>query len=107
MKWMPEKALRAADRAADEGAKRGAERVLDEAQRIVPMDVGKLHDTGAVDAQDGEASVSYDTEYAAHLHEHPEFHFQRGREGKWLERATSDAAPTVLEDMAEGARSEL
>jgi len=29
--------------------------------------------------------VSYDTPYAARLHEHPEYNFQNGRQGKYLE----------------------
>ena len=51
----------------------------------VPHDTGELQNSGKVDKGDLEASVSYNTPYAVRMHEHPEYKFQKGRKGKYLE----------------------
>jgi hypothetical protein len=62
--------------------------LLGESNKIVPLDESTLQSSGAVSVDRGSMKgvVSYDTPYAARLHEHPEYKFQRGREGKWLEK---------------------
>jgi len=65
--------------------------LLKEATKIVPLDKGTLQDSGKVSAvkkvssNEMEISVGYNTPYAARLHEHPEYKFQQGRQGKYLE----------------------
>ena len=49
-------------------------------QAEVPHDEGTLQNSGTV-----EVVVGYHTKYAARLHEHPEYRFQKGRKGKFLE----------------------
>lgn len=53
-----------------------------------PLDIGTLIESQSVvpaeTPEDG-AAVMYDTPYAAKLHEHPEYNFQGGRKGKYLE----------------------
>jgi hypothetical protein len=53
-----------------------------------PLDIGTLIESSTVipatDPEEGSAVV-YDTPYAARLHEHPEYEFQNGRKGKYLE----------------------
>lgn len=86
--WWGGKQLEAKQRnAAANALTRAAEFVLEEANRTVPFDEGTLKNTGQadVDRANLEASVSYDTPYAVRLHEHPEYNFQGGRRGKWLE----------------------
>lgn len=54
----------------------------------VPHDTGMLQASGAVAQELGEADVvlvGYNKVYAARLHEHPEYRFQKGRKGKYLE----------------------
>lgn len=55
-------------------------------QQQVPHDTGLLQNSGHVEkyAED-EAIVGYNKVYAARLHEHPEYRFQGGRKGKYLE----------------------
>lgn len=53
-------------------------------QREVPHDTGHLQNTGSVVASGNAAIVGYHTPYAARLHEHPEYRFQKGRKGKYL-----------------------
>ncbi|MCK2024061.1 hypothetical protein KZC52_14070 [Microbacterium sp. kSW2-24] len=65
------------------------ERLLALSAAEVPLDQGTLMGSGAVSTPLGgegiEAQVTYDTPYAARLHEHPEYNFQDGRKGKYLE----------------------
>lgn len=52
----------------------------------VPHDVGDLQSSGGVDPDtDHSVIVGYNKVYAARLHEHPEYRFQKGRQGKYLE----------------------
>lgn len=82
--------------------------ILDDANKHVPFEKGTLHDSGRVEevSRTGTttAVISYSTPYARRLHEHPEYNFQNGREGKWLERALDRAPREVLALMGEGWR---
>lgn len=51
----------------------------------VPHDEGELQNSGTVEEIDGDVVVGYHKKYAARLHEHPEYNFQKGRKGKYLE----------------------
>lgn len=53
----------------------------------VPHDKGDLQGSGGVDPDtDHSVIVGYNKVYAARLHEHPEYRFQKGRQGKYLEQ---------------------
>lgn len=56
-------------------------------QLEVPHDEGTLQDSGVVEIVPGTSFVvlGYNTIYAARLHEHPEYRFQKGRKGKYIE----------------------
>jgi len=70
------------------GENLAAERLLALSAAEAPFDLGTLVGSGSVEnatsPEDG-AAVTYDTPYAARLHEHPEFNFQNGRKGKYVE----------------------
>ncbi len=51
----------------------------------VPHDTGLLQSSGSVEDRRDESVVGYNKVYAARLHEHPEYRFQKGRKGKYLE----------------------
>lgn len=51
----------------------------------VPHDIGVLQTSGHAEPTLDGAIVGYNTRYAARLHEHPEYRFQKGRKGKYLE----------------------
>lgn len=78
--------------AAEEGLKEAAEGVLTEANKSVPHDEGTLERSGTAQAKGLKATISYDTPYAAYLHENPQFDFQGKGEGKWLEKTVKDSA---------------
>ena len=60
--------------------------VLRLSQFEVPHDEGTLQNSGTAESiPGGDVVVGYHTRYAARLHEHPEYRFQKGRKGKYLE----------------------
>lgn len=77
------------DQVSETAAKKARAAVGDEllrlAEREVPHDEGTLANTGTSDEQGGDHIVFFNTPYAARLHEHPEYNFQKGRKGKYLE----------------------
>lgn len=76
-----------------------AEFLLQEANKTVPHDEGHLQRSGLVSISQTEAvaHVSYDTPYARRLHEHPEYNFQKGRRGKWLESTINEQSDKVVD----------
>lgn len=59
--------------------------ILRLSEEEVPHDTGSLQNSGGVEPEKGGAIVGYNKVYAAYLHENPEFNFQGGRKGKYLE----------------------
>lgn len=54
-------------------------------QMEVPHDEGTLQNSGTVEVlPNGDVVMGYHTPYAARLHEHPEYRFQKGRKGKYI-----------------------
>lgn len=76
------------DRRIMDGENAAAERLLALSVEEVPFELGTLADSGAVEPastpEEG-AAVVYDTPYATRHHEHPEYTFQNGRKGKYVE----------------------
>ncbi len=75
--------------------------LLEEANQKVPFEEGNLARSGFVDVEPTSATVSYDTPYAARLHENPQYHFQHGRRGKWLQLALQDQAQRLEQFLAD------
>lgn len=75
--------------------------LLDESNKKVPHDEGDLQASGQtqLDPVHMSGRISYNTPYAIRLHEHPEYNFQKGREGKWLERTIKRRKTAVLQYM--------
>lgn len=99
--------MKLVDEASGQGVVRAAEAILDDAYPFVPFEDGDLRDSGiAQQNRDSggrfvaEAIVSYDTPYAVHLHEHPEYNFSGSGQGKWLEHAMQRRASKLLSDIA-------
>lgn len=59
--------------------------ILRLSQLEVPHDEGTLQNSGTVEEVNGDIVIGYHSVYAARLHEHPEYNFQKGRKGKYLE----------------------
>ena len=64
-----------------------------------------LTGSGMVDASETSATVSYDTPYAVRLHQNPQYQFNFGRRGKWLELAMDEAGDDAIVIIAETMRA--
>ena len=76
------------DRRIMDGEDLAAERLLALSAAEVPFELGILSESGSVEpatSPEEGAGVVYDTPYAKRLHEHPEYTFQNGRKGKYVE----------------------
>ena len=80
-----------------------AEFLLTETIKTTPKDEGLLIQSGKVSHDDSrvEAVVSFDTPYAIRLHEHPEYNFQNGRRGKYLERTLNEQRQNIANLIAQ------
>lgn len=109
MEWNGKVASDAARAGAVAGLFEAAEHVLEESNRTVPRNEGILQASGetSLDAVKLQASVSYDKEYAVWLHEHPQFHFQAGRRGKWLELTIQERIQTVRDIIVKSIKGAL
>ena len=107
--WKGPEVVSSVKAAALDGLLEGAEHILEEANRIVPHDEGTLMRSGETSVDSGKmaAAVSYDTPYAARLHEHPEYNFQGERQGKWLEKTLRERGADVRDYIAKKVREAL
>jgi hypothetical protein len=108
VKWLGDGVARAVREAHKKGLTDAAEHILEESNRVIPHDEGTLMRSGSVDVDEtmGEASISYDTPYAARQHEDQTLSHPNGRKAKFLESALkerSDAAVEFYKKAIEGA----
>ena len=75
------------DQKSKEAIRDIANEVLRLSSKEVPHDTGALQNSGHTAAGDNEfeRQVGYNKVYAARLHENPQYNFQKGRKGKYLE----------------------
>ena len=88
--WEDDLTLDAVEEAVLETVSRGVHEAGDTLLTLstseVPLDQSELLKSGKVDNDEPlESIIGYHTPYAHRLHEHPEYNFQRGRKGKYLE----------------------
>lgn len=97
------------ERVGNKSTRLAAEKILKRANEHVPYREGRLESSGKVTMDGGKAAISYDTVYAARLHQHPEYNFQGKGEGRWLLNAieASDVQHDVLQEMAKPYRDAL
>ena len=77
-----------------------AEDVLRRSQAEVPHDLCTLQNSGHTEHLTDHSIVAYGgnaAPYAAKLHEHPEYNFQKGRKGKYLEDPLKNNIPLYRE----------
>lgn len=76
-------------------------------QLEVPHDVGTLQNSGNVETSGRDVIVGYHEPYAARLHEHPEYRFQKGRKGKYLEDPLIRNQSTFRQHLRDGLVDDL
>lgn len=88
VKWYGEKVSGKAKDAAASGLHKAAEHVLEQANRLVPIEEGTLLRSGVASSDAGQlkAAVSYDTPYAVRQHEELSYSHDEGRQAKYLEQ---------------------
>lgn len=96
-------------RGAVKGLHLAAEHLLSLAQAVVPLQEGILQGTGATDVDDSalEASVYFDTVYAARQHEEVTWRHDPGRQAKYLEEPYVRSGRQLREIVAAAIRREL
>lgn len=74
----------------------------------VPHDEGSLQNSGTVEVMpNGDVVMGYSTPYAARLHEHPEYRFQKGRKGKYISDPLDKNAAVLGVRVQKGFNGEL
>lgn len=109
VKWYGAKAKAEAHRGAARGLYLGAEHILEEANRIVPIEEGTLLRSGVASMDEGQlrAAVSYDTPYAVRQHEEMSYEHDAGRQAKYLEQPINSERGKVTELIAREIKREL
>jgi hypothetical protein len=116
MKWYGDKAQALARKGAARGLQLGAEHVLEEANRIVPIDESTLlksghawppSQVGHVGGAGLQAAVTYDTPYAVRQHEELTWRHDAGRQAKYLEQPINTEKPAVETLIAREVKREL
>jgi hypothetical protein len=107
--WRGREIIEEKNQAVAQSLYKGISHILNEANNIAPKDEGILIQTSDVDVDPvaGKASAFYVQKYAPRLHEHPEYNFQGGRQGKWLEKATLANMDVVRDMIAKEIRERL
>lgn len=103
VKWEGDLAIAAQQKAGKRGMQDAVEHLLEESNKIVPFDESDLMKSGDVDVKVNAKTlvgyVYYDTPYAVRMHEHPEYNFQNGREGKYLQKTLVNQKSAVMQFM--------
>lgn len=109
VKWHGAKAKAEAGKGAARGLMLGAEHVLEEANRIVPIEEGTLLRSGVASVDEGalRAAVAYDTPYAVAQHEDLTMQHDAGRQAKYLEQPLGSERPQVEALIAREIKREL
>lgn len=93
--------LKRFERASFVGLQAAGEFILGESIKITPLDEGDLQRSGNVSNNGIDTvNISFNTPYAARLHENPQFRFQNGRRGKYLETPLQQKQKAAYEVMA-------
>lgn len=109
LEWHGDKVSRSAKRAAAQAMFEASAALLQEANKKCPHRTGLLQSSGRADVdEDGPTGwVSYNTPYAIRVHEHPEYRFGEGREGRWLANAFERMHGRLLDYVARRVREGL
>lgn len=108
--WNGDMAIARAKQAASLGVKLGAEHLLAKANETVPYLDGILEQSGTVDSDELDATVSYGGAahaYAIVQHEHVEFNHPGKGRAKWLELALHEEEGEIQQVIARAIRKGL
>lgn len=95
------------DEIAERALQAGADLLLDESNRIAPIETGDLIRSGRAIANSDEAAVGYNSVYAARQHEELGWRHDAGRQAKFLESSLRRHSDRIVDAMAEEIRDAL
>lgn len=111
LKWYGEAANKLVEKAVEKQVRKETEVLLDESNKKVPFKDGYLQASGDTDIEVKKGNVTgtvyYDTPYAVRLHEHPEYSFGNGRQGKYLEDAFNSLLSVMNQRIADAVKIAL
>jgi len=106
LKWYGNECLEKLLQRTEKAMRPAAEIVMSGADTDCPYDTGFLLSTRTLDIErEGDKIIGiggYTTDYAIKVHEHPEWNFQHGKKGKWLELAAINLQNAYAEALQAG-----
>jgi hypothetical protein len=89
------------DKSAGRAVDDALEYILQQSNKIVPLEEGTLMRSGKTDRDGTQGTVSYDTPYAVKQHEDRSLSHDHGRQSKYLERTAKNEQQKVRDYLAE------
>lgn len=105
--WNDDDILALIEEAVARGLQAGADLLLDESNRLAPIETGDLIRSGRAVADEEEATVGYNTPYAVRQHEDLSYRHDAGRQAKYLETALNHNADRIIDTIADEIREHL
>lgn len=105
--WNDDDVLALVEEAVARGLQAGADLLLDESNRLAPIETGDLIRSGRAEADEEEAAVGYNTPYAVRQHEDLSYRHDAGRQAKFLETALNHNADRIIDTIADEIREHL
>lgn len=102
-----EAVIAALEEAAERGLQAGADLLLDESNRLAPIETGDLIRSGNTAVDSDHAEVGYNGVYAVPQHERLDWHHDAGRQAKFLETAAHRHADRIIDAVADEFRDAL
>jgi hypothetical protein len=107
IEWNGNAVISATEAAMEAGLHDGAEFILEESNRICPIEEAVLIRSGTTAAQGNQAAIGYNTKYAIPQHEHTEWAHDAGRSAKYLEKTVVNNGAEALAVVADRIRRSL
>ncbi|QMU22893.1 hypothetical protein [Gordonia rubripertincta] len=105
--WNDDDVLALIEEAVERGLQTGADLLLEESNRLAPIETGDLIRSGNTAVDSEEAAVGYNTPYAIRQHEDLSYRHDSGREAKFLEKALNRNADRIIDTVADEIREHL
>lgn len=109
LKWYGKDVQDDVKAAGTDGLKDASQMLLDESNKIAPIEEGALIGSGETDVDSNklEASVFYDTPYAVRQHEDMSLSHKNGRQSKFLESAYKQNIQHIRDYLAKAMKEKL
>lgn len=100
--WNSNEIVRAINNALPGLLRDVGEMILNESNKIAPIDEGTMINTGSVSVNDNKVYISYDTAYAIKQHDDTGLTHKNGRQDHFLSKAVETNQKKALDYIADG-----